>query len=286
MKNFHLQPYPGLADALQRVDVEGLSVLITGGGHGVGFHIATSFAKKGVRQILLVGRTESRLAEAAQKLSSASNTTSVSYKVADLSSEDDIRRIFETLEVSPDILINNAGYMPTPEPFLNTDMSEFWSGFTINMLGTAVLTQAYLQHRLASFKGTINVRPAVVITINTAGAYGSAGRVPNLSAYVASKAALARWSEAMSVDIDSQVARFISIHPGAVQTDMLVRSQLSGAFPSTNGNLVGDFVLWATTEEAKFLAGRFVWANWDVQELLSLRDDILSKNLFVTTLAE
>ncbi|GIC92414.1 SDR family NAD(P)-dependent oxidoreductase [Aspergillus udagawae] len=287
MMHIHFQPYPGLADALGRADLGDLSVLITGGGHGIGFNIATSFAEKGVKHILLVGRTESRLAEAAKKLSSISiKRTSVSYKVADLSSEDEIHRIFETLDVSPDILVNNAGYMPTPEPFLNADMSEFWSGFTINVLGTALLTQAYLHHRLEKLKVPINALPAVVVTLNTAGAYGSAGHVPNLSAYVASKAALARWSEAMSADIDSQVARFISVHPGAVATDMLAKSQLGGVYPSTEGKLVGDFVVWATTEEAKFLAGRFVWANWDVQELLSLRDHILSKDLFVTSLAE
>lgn len=77
-----------------------------------------------------------------------------------------------------------------------------------------------------------------------------------------------------------------SVHPGAVQADMLAKSQLSRAFPSTDDNLVGDFVLWATTEEAKFLAGRFVCANWDMQERLFLRDDNLSKNRYVTTLAK
>ncbi|KAL4756326.1 SDR family NAD(P)-dependent oxidoreductase [Aspergillus foveolatus] len=252
MKSLHFQPYAGLADALGRADLSGRSVLITGGGHGIGFNVAKSFAEHGVGRILLV---------------------------ADLASEDDINRIFESLEFSPDILVNNAGYMPTPEPFLSANMSEYWSGFTINVLGTALLTQAYVRHRLEH-----GATPAVVITLNTAGAYGPS--VPNLSAYLASKAALARWVETVSADIDHQVARFISVHPGAVDTDMLAKSQLGGAFPSTEGKLVGDSIVWTATEEAKFLAGRFVWANWDVQKLLSLRDDILSKNLFVTSLAE
>jgi hypothetical protein len=31
--------------------------------------------------------------------------------------------------------------------------------------------------------------------------------------------------------------------------------------------LSGDFVTWAVSPEARFLTGRFVWANWDVDEL-------------------
>ena len=32
-------------------------------------------------------------------------------------------------------------------------------------------------------------------------------------------------------------------------------------------DLCGDFAVWATTKEAEFLHGRYVWASWDVQEL-------------------
>lgn len=31
--------------------------------------------------------------------------------------------------------------------------------------------------------------------------------------------------------------------------------------------LPGDFAVWAASEEAEFLHGRFIWAKWDVNEL-------------------
>jgi hypothetical protein len=31
--------------------------------------------------------------------------------------------------------------------------------------------------------------------------------------------------------------------------------------------LPGNFAVWAASPEATFLHGRFVWANWDVEEL-------------------
>jgi hypothetical protein len=33
--------------------------------------------------------------------------------------------------------------------------------------------------------------------------------------------------------------------------------------------LPGNFAVWAASPEAEFLHGRFVWANWDVDELRS-----------------
>lgn len=33
------------------------------------------------------------------------------------------------------------------------------------------------------------------------------------------------------------------------------------------GELGGAFAVWASTKEAAFLHGRFVWASWDVDEL-------------------
>lgn len=34
-------------------------------------------------------------------------------------------------------------------------------------------------------------------------------------------------------------------------------------------DLSGQFAVWAASSEADFLHGRFVWANWDVDELRS-----------------
>jgi hypothetical protein len=30
---------------------------------------------------------------------------------------------------------------------------------------------------------------------------------------------------------------------------------------------MGDFAVWATSKEAPFLHGRFVWCSWDVEEM-------------------
>jgi NAD(P)-dependent dehydrogenase (short-subunit alcohol dehydrogenase family) len=185
-------------------------VLITGGGYGIGAAIAEAFVEAGVAHTILVGRTVSRLKATADKLSSIkSANTDISYVAVDVESKTDVRQFFESLTVSPDILINNAGYLAAPANFIDADLEDYWKSFSTNVYGTVLVTQSFLQHRRSHATSS---DPAVIITLNTIGAYTV--RIPLLSSYGASKAALARWSESVSVDVPESVARFISLHPG------------------------------------------------------------------------
>lgn len=44
-------------------------------------------------------------------------------------------------------------------------------------------------------------------------------------------------------------------------------------------DLPAHFLVWLASEEAEFLKGKFVWANWDAQELLARADEIQSSML-------
>ena len=82
--------------------------------------------------------------------------------------------------------------------------------------------------------------------------------MPGLAAYGASKAALARSSELIAVDIPETSARFTSVHPGVVKTAMAAKSGLGRVFPSTDLQLASEFIVWASSKEASFLAGRLL----------------------------
>ena len=273
----HFDPYPRADPALLKKEFAGKSVLITGGGYGIGSAIAKFFAEAGVAQIILVGRTEAKLKSTADSLASFKSTTTSFYQ-ADISSKSDVKKLFDSLTISPDVLVNNAGFMATPANFIQADLDEYWEAFTINVYGTALVTQSFLRHREALKPST----PAVVISLNTIGAYSV--RIPHLSSYGASKAALARWSEMIAVDVPETTARFISIHPGSVKTDMGIKSGLDGVFRGTDPKLAGDFVVWAASEEARFLNGRFAWVNWDVADLVAAKEEITRKDYYRTSL--
>lgn len=41
-----------------------------------------------------------------------------------------------------------------------------------------------------------------------------------------------------------------------------------------------DYLQWATSEEARFLNGKLVWANWDVDEMKAMSEEIANSKRF------
>jgi hypothetical protein len=39
-------------------------------------------------------------------------------------------------------------------------------------------------------------------------------------------------------------------------------------------SLPANFYVWAASKKAAFLHGRFAWTNWDVDELMAMKDKI------------
>lgn len=38
--------------------------------------------------------------------------------------------------------------------------------------------------------------------------------------------------------------------------------------------LTTNFIVWITSPEAEFLKGKFVWSNWDVEELIAKKEEL------------
>jgi len=247
-------------------------VLITGGGWGIGRAIPDAFAAAGAARIAISGRTESKLKSAFAELKETYRNTEFSYFVADITDASAVKAMFDSFG-APDVLVNNAGWMISPGDFKSVDLKEWWTVFEVNILGTAIVTQAFLR---AKPEG----KDAVVVTVNTVGAHLGT-HAPGLSSYCASKAGLLRLSEA--IQAETPEVRFVSIHPGGVQTDMFTKSELP-KMAMTSPALAANFILWLASPEAGFMKGRFAWVNWDVDELKAKKEEILEKDLLQYTL--
>lgn len=53
--------------------------------------------------------------------------------------------------------------------------------------------------------------------------------------------------------------------------------------PSHTATPTGPFMVWLASEEAAFVKGRFVFSNWDVEELKVRASEIEEKNLMTAT---
>lgn len=45
----------------------------------------------------------------------------------------------------------------------------------------------------------------------------------------------------------------------------------------------GDFSVWLASPEAAFLNGRYLWAAWDVDDLIALKEKLAGDPTFLTT---
>ena len=66
-----------------------------------------------------------------------------------------------------------------------------------------------------------------------------------------------------------------ALHPGIVMTDTTM--DVFKPFAQDTPTLVGGFCVWLSTEKAEFLTGKYVGANWSVDELVERKDEILSQ---------
>lgn len=72
----------------------------------------------------------------------------------------------------------------------------------------------------------------------------------------------------------------VSLHPGTVVTDMIKES--FRAFAKDTPELVGGLATWLAAwddGDRSFLTGRYLNANWDVENLLERKEEIVEKGL-------
>lgn len=186
--------------------LEGHNALVTGGGSGIGYAVAASFVALGARA-LITGRTESRLAAAAEALGPA-----VSYRVHDVSDTDGTAAFVAGAEGSfgpIHTLVNNAGINEKVATLEATD-GHFARILHTNLVGTFALTREVARRMAERGRGDIQM-----ITSMTA-YFGLTG----VAAYTASKAGLQGLVHQLCVELAADGIRVNGIAPGFIITEM------------------------------------------------------------------
>jgi NAD(P)-dependent dehydrogenase (short-subunit alcohol dehydrogenase family) len=117
--------------------------------------------------------------------------------------------------------------------------------------------------------------PARIVTLTTGAAYEV---FPALSAYGISKLAAFELMTYVAAENPNVVA--VALHPGVVNTEMTTDSFKKFALDTPE--LVGGVGVWLASWEGVdvgFLSGRFVSANWDVEDLVAKKGDIIQGDL-------
>ncbi|HVK68624.1 MAG TPA: SDR family NAD(P)-dependent oxidoreductase, partial [Polyangium sp.] len=185
--------------------LEGRSVLITGGGTGIGLALGRALVGAGAK-VLLCGRREGPLREAAAELPGLAWTVA---DVADPASRADLVRWALTTAPDLDMLVNNAGVLRRIALLDGAAALEGVDELAVNLVAPIHLTAALLPHlRTRS--------PGAVVNIGSI-----LGFVPLAEApiYSASKAALHVFTQGLRHQLRDTSVRVFEVIPPAVDTE-------------------------------------------------------------------
>jgi NAD(P)-dependent dehydrogenase (short-subunit alcohol dehydrogenase family) len=98
-----------------------------------------------------------------------------------------------------------------------------------------------------------------------------------MDSYTISKVAVTKFTEFLAAEYPSITS--ISLGPGMVATDMGVSVGLIAPFLFDTVDLVGGVAVWLCSGDKRFLSGRYVSVNWDVDELERRKEEIVAKDL-------
>jgi len=190
--------------------LSGKTIVVTGGGSGLGFAITTAMIDAGAR-VIMVGRREDVLAKAVTTLGATA-----SYKVFDIADLPKVPQFVKEVEEEHgqvDVLVNNAG-INMKKDFLEVTDEDFESVIRTNQQAAFALSREFSRQMVVRGNGSI------IMISSMAAKYG----IPKVISYTAAKSAIEGMTRAMAVDLSPLGIRVNCIAPGFIETDMSAKA--------------------------------------------------------------
>lgn len=181
-------------------------IVVTGASAGIGRATCKAFAAAGA-SVACIARREPELTTLGEEITAASgHAIAIAADVAD---PDAARRIISQTEerLGPiDILVNNAGISRISPLSEEKDLTTWWKVYEVNVLAPVRLIHAVLPSMIQRKSG-------IVVSVSSAVA---GMRLPVMSAYSSSKAAISKFHEAIVPELAGTGVRSYAVNPGMV----------------------------------------------------------------------
>ncbi len=178
-----------------------MKVLVTGGARGLGLAISLYYLKMGHSVVVNYNNSS----DLALKLKSEYGDR-VSIVKADVSDEDDVKRMFDALG-KLDVVVNNAGIAKDSDP-MEKSAEEFLEVIKVNLLGTFLVSKYAVNH----------VDKGCIVNISSTNALDT--YYPESMDYDASKAGVISLTHNFSLYLKDRDIRVNVVCPDWIDTDM------------------------------------------------------------------
>ena len=178
-----------------------MKVLVTGGARGLGLAISLYYLKMGHSVVVNYNNSS----DLALKLKSEYGDR-VSIVKADVSNEDDVKRMFDALG-KLDVVVNNAGIAKDSDP-MEKSAEEFLDVIKVNLLGTFLVSKYAVNH----------VDKGCIVNISSTNALDT--YYPESMDYDASKAGVISLTHNFSLYLKDRDIRVNVVCPDWIDTDM------------------------------------------------------------------
>lgn len=178
-----------------------MKVLVTGGARGLGLAISLYYLKMGHSVVVNYNNSD----EMALKLKSEYGDRVLIVR-ADVSNEDDVKRMFDVLG-KLDVVVNNAGIAKDSDP-MEKSAEEFLEVIKVNLLGTFLVSKYAVNH----------VDKGCIVNISSTNALDT--YYPESMDYDASKAGVISLTHNFSLYLKDRDIRVNVVCPDWIDTDM------------------------------------------------------------------
>ncbi len=231
-----------------------MNIIITGASSGIGYATAMKLAEKPDNYVVAIARNHEKLLQLQQAAKDKFGYDHIKPLACDLKPQnfsnlqDKITNLVKDLgEIH--ILINNAGSLIN-KPFAELDFEDWQEMFESNLLSAVMMTKLIIPYMGISQHGHI-------LNIGSMGGFQGSSKFNGLSAYSASKAALANFTECLATEYVAKNVACNCLALGAVQTEMLEKA-FPGYQAPVNSEEMAEYIAFFSHHGHKTQNGKVI----------------------------
>jgi NAD(P)-dependent dehydrogenase (short-subunit alcohol dehydrogenase family) len=284
----HHVPYPAIDPGIAlKGSASGKVIFLSGASRGIGQATAVAFARAGAAAVYVTARSAKALEETRSKVLSANPGTKCEYSICDVTDEQQVRCAIADCMTKfgfIDVADANAGYLDKWSKIGESDPVSWWKSWEVNIKGAYYVIRHTMRHLIDSSRryASSGRSGGHLVLISSVGAQLL---TPGASDYQTSKHAINRLCEFVNVDHGADGVKCFAVHPGGVATALGKNMPVEmHAHLVDTPELAAGFIVWLCSGKADWAGGRYLSSNWDVDELMQVKDRVTRDDLLVNRL--